>query len=245
MNLKIKSALFLIASALLLMPVHVYAQTPSSSNYSVEESSFSSGSNIDANSASYNAQVAAGNLGVGSAFSSNYGVYAGPINPNEEYLEMVVDVATIDLGTLTDSATSTGVGTFYVRSYLNSSYTVVTISDPPTSENGDVLNGMASTASPSIGTEQFGINLVNNTTPNIGNDPVPDPSATFANGQAATGYDVVDQFRYVQGEVIAENGGAPAWGQTNFTISYMVNISGVTEAGLYSMRHEFVAITTF
>jgi hypothetical protein len=222
---------------------NVSAQS-SSTNYSVEESSFSSGSGTGS-SASYSSQVSAGDLGVGSSFSTSYSAYAGPISPNEEYLEMVVTPATINLGNLSDSSTATGTANFYVRAYINSSYVVNTVSGPPTNESGDTLEPMASTAVPSIGTEQFGINLVDNTSPNIGSNPAPQPNGSFANGQAATGYGTVDQFRYNQNEVIAQNGGNPAWGQTNYTISYIANISGITEAGLYSMIHTLVAVTTF
>ena len=216
----------------------------SSANYSVEESSFSSGSGTGA-SASFSAQASAGDLAVGSAFSANYGAYAGPISPNEEYLEMVVTPATIDLGTLSPSATASGTASFYVRSYLNSNYTVITASAPPTNEGSDTLAPMTSTGAPVLGSEQFGMNLVDNAAPNIGADPAWQPDANFANGEAASGYDVADQFRYNQGEVIAQSGGNPAWGQTNYTISYIANVSSITEAGLYVMVHTLIAVATF
>ncbi len=239
---KIISGLFIIG--IMLFPVtRVYAQS-NSANYSVEESSFSSGSGSGA-SASYSSQVSAGDLGVGSAYSTNYGAYAGPISPNEEYLEMVVTPASINFGTLSDSSTATGTAQFYVRAYLNSSYTVMTVSAPPTNESGDTLDPMTATALPTIATEQFGINLVDNVSPNIGTNPALQPNGSFANGQAATGYGTVDQFRYNQGEIIAEDNSDPAWGQTNYTISYIANISGITEAGVYEMTHILVAVTTF
>lgn len=235
--------LFLLAILTLWPAVKVYAQS-SSSSYQVQESSFSSGSGTGS-SGSYSAQGSAGDLGVGAAYSTNYGAYAGPISPNEEYLEMVVTPANIDLGTLSDGATATGTATFYVRAYLNSSYTVITAAAPPTNENGNILAPMTSTAAPSIGTEQFGINLVDNSSPNIGTDPAPEPDSSYANGEAATGYDVPNQFRYNQGETIVQNGGDPAWGLTTYTISYIANINGTTEAGLYTMGHTLIAIATY
>lgn len=235
--------ILLIMGLVFFQTTRVYAQS-NSANYSVEESSFSSGSGTGT-SASYSSQVSAGDLGVGSAFSTSYGAYAGPISPNEEYLEMVVTPASINLGTLSDSVTATGTAQFYVRAYLNSSYTVISASAPPTNESGDTLSPMTATASPVTGTEQFGINLVDNTSPNIGTNPALQPDSSFASGQAASGYDTADQFRYNQGEVIAEDTSDPAWGQTNYTISYIANISDITEAGLYEMVHILVAVTTF
>lgn len=239
----------LIFNGVLPQPAHAQS---SSANYSVDESSFSSGSG-DGSSASYSAQGSAGDLGIGNANSANYRVYAGPISPNEEYLEMVVTGGTIELDTPSDdpgilsaSETAFGSTTFYVRAYLNGSYSVLTLSPTMTSESGDTIDAMSSTAAPSTGTEQFGINLVDNDSPvNVGADPVPEPNSTFANGEAATGYGTADQFRYVQGEAIAQNGGNPAWGRTDYTISYIANISGITEAGFYTMDHVLVAVANF
>ncbi len=232
-----------LSLVLLFFPVQRAIAQSSSSNYSVDESSFSSGSG-NGSSASYSAQASAGDLGVGSAYSTNYGAYAGPISPNEEYLEMVVTPATVDLGNLTDSVTSTGTANFYVRAYLNSTYTVVTASAPPTNESSDTLAPMTSTGVPVAGTEQFGINLVDNASPNIGANPVAE-STGFSDGEAASGYDTTDQFRYNIGEVIAQDISEPAWGQTNYTISYVANVTSITEAGLYKMDHILVAIATF
>lgn len=227
-------------------PSLVSAQTSSSANYSVEESSFSSGSGIGT-SASFSSQASAGNVAVGSAFSTTYDAYAGPISPNEEYLELVVSASTISLGTLDNLATSSGSAEFYVRAYLNNTYTVQILGDEPTltSESNDSITALAATTASIIGTEQFGINLKNNTTPDIGAEAVPQPNSTYANGEAAPGYDVVDQFKFVQSDIIAQSGAAPAWGQTNFTISYIANISSVTEAGFYQLAHSLVVVPTF
>lgn len=240
-----------ILAILFFRPSVVFAQPATSNNYSVEESSFSSGSGTGS-SASFSAQGSAGDNAIGFAYSAGYAAYAGPISPNEEYLELFVAATTIDLdtpssdpGVLSTTETATGSATFYVRAYLNASYVVNTMSAPLTSENGDTINPLTSAAASSIGVEQFGINLVDNASPNLGSDPSLQPDSNFANGEAASGYDTADQFRYNQGDVIAQNGGNPAWGQTNYTISYIANISGVTEAGSYSMQHILVATPTF
>lgn len=223
----------------------VLAQTSSSNSYQVNESFFGTGGEVDTSSASYQAQGAAGSLGVGDSGSTSYDTVAGFIEPVDEYLEMVVNQATIDFGTLSTSSTATGSGTFHVRAYINGAYSVVTMSDPPTSEGGAELNGMGSPMAPTIGQEQFGINLVDNSSPNIGADPVLVPDSTYANGEVATGYGTVNNFKYVVGDIIAQSGAGRAWGQTNFTISYIANISNTTPAGLYVMNHDLVVIATF
>lgn len=233
----------------------VFAQ--SSTNYRVDESSFSAGSEFDASSASYGASGSAGLNAIGDASSTNYDVVAGLITPDVPFLEFVVTGATVDLGILDPSATSSGAAqagactcSFYVRSYVSSSYVVTTMSAPPTSESNTVLAAKAVQAVPSISqsTEEFGMNVVANTSPAIGENPDNQPNSTYADGIAATGYEVPDQFKYVQGDIIARSAGTAgvkAWGQTDYTISYIAKSSPVTPAGLYSMDHILVATATY
>lgn len=228
------------------LPLPVAAQVPSSSSYQVKESTFSSGGNVNSTSASYRSQGAAGILAVGRGDSTSYTARPGFITPNEEYLEFAVQTASVDLGILSTSSTGSGTALFYVRSYINGSYAVYTMSQPPTSEGGAVLDPLAAAVASAQGTEQFGINLVDNASPNIGANPSPDPSTTFANGEAATNYNTADQYRYGVGEIIARSGSTgPAWGRTNFTVSYIANISSITEAGTYIMSHDLVVSATY
>ena len=227
------------------------AQTYSSSNYKVNETAFGSGGNIDANSASYNAQGSIGNLGVGESSSASYGAFAGFITPNEEYLELNVTAGTVDLGALTTTYTGIGSANFYVRSYINGGYVVKTMSQPP-SNGAKVLTGMAAAATPTQGVEQFGINLVINTAPTnptyptgVGSNPSLQPNGSFANGIAATGYDTPNFYKYVVGDTIAQSGSGRAWGQTNYTVSYIANIGAITPGGQYQAAHDIVVIPTF
>lgn len=231
----------------LLLPLPVLAQTSSSSNYRVEEAQFGSGGEVESCSAGqYCAQSSIGSLGVGTSSSNNFDVDAGFLTSSEPYLAMAVS-GSVDLGTLTTSATAYGSGTFSVRTYLSSTYSVITMSNPPTNSAAQ-LDAMATLAAPTPGTEQFGINLINNSSPDVGADPINQPDNTFADGQAAPGYDTLNQFKYVVGDTIARSqatAGNPAVGQTDYTISYVANISGITEAGTYTMDHVLVAVPTF
>ncbi len=250
-NLRVGFALLLTALLSYSQPL-VFAQTHSSSSYKVEESAFTSGTGIDSNSASYNARGSAGDLGVGESSSASYAAFAGSINPSDEYLEMVVSNTTIDLGTLTTTSTGIGVGTFYVRTYMNGSYSIQTVSDPPTQEGGRQLAPMTSGGTSTQGTEQFGMNLVANTSPTNGTypsgagaDPSLQPNSSYANGQAATGYNTPNTYKYNKGDIIAQSGAGRAWGQTNYTVTYIENISNITYAGVYRFAHEMVVIPTF
>ena len=232
--------------ALFLFTPKISAQTPSSTNYQVPESSFNTGSTVNAASASYNGRFSAGDLGVGFGSSTSYNAVAGFISPSEEYLELVVQSSDVNLGILTPSTTGSGAGNFFVRSYINGEYVVQTASSSLTSESNEVIDPLTPQAIPTQGQEEFGINLVENTTPLIGLNPSPDPDTNFANGIAATGYDTADQFQYVQGDIIARSSPTGlAWGRTYFTISYIANISSVTPAGLYEKEHDIVLVSTF
>lgn len=252
--------LTVIACTLLLAMVparHVLFAQSSSTNYQAEEMFFGTGGEVDMTSLNYQAQGSAGSLGVGAGSSTNYDAESGFLTPSEPFLEMAVTNATVDFGTLSDSSTSSGAAqggacncSFYVRTYLSSEYTVVTMSQPPTNESGSVLTAKSVLGVPSTdqNVEEFGINVVDNSSPNIGANPSNDPDSTFADGQAATGYSTADQFKYGVGDVIARSAataGNQAVGKTNYTISYIAKANRITAAGLYTMNHDLVVVATY
>jgi hypothetical protein len=172
-----------------------------------------------------------------------YQANAGFNTDRTEYLEFQVNSASVNLGTLTTGTTGTGTATFSVKSYLANGYQVVNASVPP--KNGSyTIAGLNSQAASSPGTEQFGINLASNTSPaTFGSDPIQVPSGTFSYGDAATGYDTPNVYRYVNGDVVAES--SRSTGETDYTISYIMNISNATPGGTYTMSHVLVATSTF
>jgi hypothetical protein len=198
-----------------------------------------------------------GLLGIGTSSSDDFDLNAGFITQDVPYLAFAVTGASVNFGTLSDVSTSSGAAqsgacncSFIVRTYLSSNYTVLTVSDPPTNENGDILDAKSTLGVPSgdQNVEEFGINLVDNTSPNIGANLSNQPDNSFADGQAATGYSTVDQFKYGVGDVIARSAATatnPAVGETYYTISYIAKIKPLTEAGFYEMRHDLVAVPTY
>ncbi|HZP55508.1 MAG TPA: hypothetical protein VFB03_01925, partial [Candidatus Saccharimonadales bacterium] len=167
--------------------------------------------------------------------------------PDIPFLEMQIDSTSVDLGHLSTSSTATGSANFHVRAYLDSGFTVLTMSNPPSIPAGYSLANMSSQGTAVTGTEQFGMNLVANTSPaSCGGNPSPQPDSTFAFGQAAPGYDTANQYKYVKGDVIANTiSGKKGWGRTNFTICYIANIKPLTPAGVYTMVHDLVAVPTY
>lgn len=229
----------------------VFAAQSSSPSYQVNEVQFGTGGQLNASSPNYQAQESVGSTTVGSASSASYQAKAGYLTPNTPFLEMVVNPATISLGTLSSVTTATGTATFHVRAYVDSGYTVISVNDPPVNEEGAFLSPIAAPSASSAGTEQYGINMVQNLTTcptpapaNFGANPVLVPNSTFATGQAAAGYNTCGLFKYVKGDTVAQtvtNG----WGQTDYTISYIVNINPVSKAGKYTMTQDLVAVATY
>ncbi len=226
----------------------VFAQA-SSSSYQVEEVFFGTGGALDSSSANYKARQSAGGIGSNVSNSTNFRNAGGNASDTTPYLEMVVNTATIDLGLLSTSSTAYGSGTFTVRTYLSSGYSVFTMSPPPTNESGNPLNPITSAAAPATNTEQFGMNLVANTVPaSIGADPVNQPDNTFADGQAAPGYNTTNLYQYNQGDLIASSpktASNQGIGETDYTVSYIANMAPLTKAGLYTMNHDIVVVGTY
>lgn len=165
--------------------------------------------------------------------------------------------ASVDFGTMDPSQYYFGSAqagacncSFYVRTYQSSQYTVVTVSQPPTSESGVTWAAKTTLGLPSTDSsvEEFGMNLVDNTTPNIGKNAVNLADNSFADGQPASGYDTADQFKYAVGDTVARSqatAGNPAIGVTEYTISYIAKVKNTTPAGTYVMNHDLVVVPTY
>lgn len=215
----------------------------SSSNYRVNEVFFGSGGSLHDCSTNYCAKLSAGETAVGNTSSANYQAQGGFNTDRQPYIQFVVNNTNQDIGTLTSAAAKTATATFSVKSYLASGYVVKQTSPGPT--NGSyVLNGLTTPSASAIGTEQFGINLVANTSPaTFGANPSQSPDSTFGFGQVASGYNTANLFKYVKDDTIAYSDTSS--GTTNYTISYIFNVSNLTPGGTYTLNHVLVATSTF
>lgn len=244
-----------LAVALLLVslyPSHlVYAVCANgiqscSTNYSTDQTFFGSGGELNSCSASYCSKQTAGEIGVGKTCSSGgtgYCAYAGFNTTDVPFIEFVVTSANINLGVLSTGTTATANGTFSVRAWQSGGYTVVTASDPP-KNNNYTLTGLSSPTASAAGTEQFGINLVANTSPTtFGAAPQQVPDSTFSFGLAEPGYNTANLYKYVKNDIIARANSSTSI--TTYTISYIFNIKPSTAGGTYTFNHILVATGTY
>lgn len=239
-----------VATLVVAMSPLASAQQSSSANYQVGEVYFGTGGQLNACSTSYCSKQSAGEMGVGNTSSTNYQAQGGFNTDRTPYIQFIVTGGTTDLGVLTTASAKTATGTFSVKTYLAGGYVVQTVSDPPTSTlpTHPIIAGLTSPTASSPGSQQFGINLVSNTTvcgapTNFGADPIQVPSSSFSYGQVSSGYNTCGLFKYVKGDTVAFSNRSS--GETDYTISYLFNISNITAAGAYEFNHVLVATSTY
>lgn len=144
----------------------------------------------------------------------------------------------VSLGTLSSSAATSSTHTMTIATNAPGGM-VATVSGLTLTSGSNTISACGSGCASTTGSEQFGINLKDNATPNVGAEA----SGSAPIGSAATNYDTADSFRFVTGETIASS--AAGINSTVFTISYLANISGATEAGTYTTTLTYTVTGTF
>lgn len=229
---------------LLCLPAGAWAAQSSSTNYQVNEVFFGSGGTLQScSSGNYCSKQAAGELAVGQASSANYQAHAGFNTDRTPYIQVTVNNTNIDLGTLTSNATATATAQFSVEAYLSHGYSVVNASDPP--QNGSyTMRALTVPTASATGSEQFGINLVANTAPTtFGANPTYSPDNTFSFGLVDAAYSSANLYKYAKGDTVAYSTSSSSF--TNYTVSYIFNVSNVTPGGTYTFHHVLVATGTY
>lgn len=221
------------------------AQSSSSPNYSIDESFIGPGGVLESNSSNYQTAPGGqsiGNTGVTPNASTNYRAQSGATTTSDPSLSCVMNTSSLNFGSLSTSVATTATATFSVLNYTSYGYVVQIIGSTPSS-GGHNLTALSANAASSPGIEQFGINLVDNSSPDVGANPSQVPNSSFSYGAAANNYDTANSFRYVNGETVAM---APeSSGQTDYTISYLVNVATNTPGGSYSGSQTIVCTGTY
>lgn len=219
----------------------VAAAQSTSPNYRVDEYYFGTGGELEACSGNYCSKQSAGELAVGRTASANYQAQVGFNTSDTPILEVAVN-GDINFGVLDTETTATGSANVQVRTYLSSGYDMI-IAGPAPKINAHTLNTADFPEAADPGTEQFGINLVDNSNPDVGDDPEQVPDGTFSFGYPNGNYSVADQFMYNDGAVVASS--LSSSGQTNYTISMIANMANNTPAGKYTTDLSVVVVAKF
>lgn len=145
--------------------------------------------------------------------------------------------STVSLGTGSTTATSTGTSVFAVSTNATSGYNV-TLNGTTLTSGSDTISALATNAASSVGTSQFGVNLVANTTPSVGTNVSGTGTATVSSN-----YNTADSFRFVSGEQVSS--ASAATNANAFTVSYIANVAGTTKPGIYTANMNYVATSNF
>lgn len=223
-------------------PAHVLAEQPQSTNYRVDEAFFGTGGELDASSPNYRAKQSAGDTAIGPTASTSFRTLAGSPTDAEPMLEFIVAGANDDHGILSPSSTATGSTDIWVRTYNSSGY-IMQVTGAPPGQAVHTLPGLTSPSTSQTNVEQFGVNLVGNTTPKIGANPVQVPDETFSYGVPTADYSTPNMFKYVPGDIVAQS--VTATGETHYTLSYIMNVSHLTPAGRYAANVSVVVSAKF
>lgn len=218
-------------------PVRVTALQ--SSSYRFDESAIGVGGMGEASSTNYKAVEDVGSLAIGNSASSNYQIDAGTKTSPDPTLSFAITSGAVDFGSLTASGPTTTTATFSVSNYTSYGYVVQIIGTAPT--NGShTIRPLTTTSASQAGVDQFGINLVANTTPAVGANP---DNGQFGFGAAAPNYGTANMYRFVTGETIAT---APkSSGVTNYTMSYLINVESLTPGGKYTSNQTLIVTGTY
>lgn len=218
------------------------AETAKSDHYQTTDTEFGSISNTQNCSTQYCAQASIGDMTAGDSASTVSSAKFGSVTSADPLLEVIVDPGQSDLGTLTTERTATKTMTVKIRSYLSDGYMLQIVGDSPKYGGHKLATPTTPTAS-APGTEQFAINAAANTTPNIGAGPVQVPSDQFSFGAVNDDYKLPNLFKYISGDVVAHS--SVESGQTDYTISMIINISNATPAGHFSGDFSAVVIPVY
>lgn len=143
-----------------------------------------------------------------------------------------------DLGELSSESTLTAQSQMAVGTNASGGFAIVT-HGTPLSAGTNVIPGLAEPTLSQVGTNQFGINLVENTIPAVGLNP----EGEWANAVPASDYSQPDLYKFVPGDIVAYSPNVSL--MKKFTVSYIVNTSPDLLPGVYSTTVNYIATGQF
>lgn len=143
-----------------------------------------------------------------------------------------------DMGELASDSTLTAQSQMAVGTNATSGF-VITANGGLPAAGTNVIDAPSAPTASHPGTNQFGINLVANSAPNVGNDP----EGAWTNAMPSPDYSIPNQYKYVSGDVVAFSPNVSL--MKKFTVSYILNSSANLRPGVYSATINFIASGRF
>lgn len=143
----------------------------------------------------------------------------------------------INFGTLKSNATGYSQSEMIVATNAESGYAISVHGTTLTSGNNTIAN--LSSKQPSLkGVSQYGLNLRDNTNPDIGSDP-----SGSGSGAPTIDYATVDQFKFVSGDTVASHSYTSDY--RKYTVSYMTNVAMGQHPGKYTSTMTYICLATY
>ena len=143
----------------------------------------------------------------------------------------------VNLGEFSEASPTATSSQFLVATNAANGYSTRINGSTLTSGN-NVIPALGSPAGSQSGVSQFGINLRNNSSPNIGADPTGPGTAT-----PTANYNNINQFMFANNDVIVSS---PIPSDVRkFTISYVANINEDQAPGIYTTTMSFITLANF
>ncbi len=143
----------------------------------------------------------------------------------------------VNFGNLSSSSTSSGTTQMLTATNAGNGFNI-TVNGNTMISGTNVIPGIAAPDVSRPGTAQFGTNLVGNTSPTVGADPIGGGNAT-----PAAGYDTPNFYKFAPGDIIATDTDTDAY--RLFTNSYIVNIPKGQAVGVYVATLTYICLANF
>ena len=143
-----------------------------------------------------------------------------------------------NMGTLSDEETLTAQSEMAVGTNASAGFSIVAYGMPP-SAGVNTIQALGQPTLSQPGENQFGINLVENTMPTVGKDPV----GEWANAVASNGYNQPDHYKFISGDEVAHSPNVSLI--KKFTVSYIINASPSLRPGVYTTTINYIATGRF
>ena len=143
-----------------------------------------------------------------------------------------------DMGELTSDTTLTAHSQMAVGTNATAGF-AITVNGSPPSAGTNVISASSVPTESGQGKNQFGINLVENTAPIVGQNP----EGAWANAVPSPDYGLADHYKFVSGDVVAYSPNVSL--MKKFTVSYILNSSQNLRAGAYNTTLTYIASGRF
>jgi len=143
-----------------------------------------------------------------------------------------------ELGELNPRSTLKTQSQMAIGTNASGGFAITANGGPPSAGTNTIAASKTPTAS-QPGRNQFGINLVENTSPAVGSDP----EGVWTNAVPSPDYNATNKYKYVPGDVVAFSPNVSL--MKKFTVSYIINSDPNLRPGVYTTTIVYVASGQF